>query len=152
MKETSDMKHLVKLVSAGALTIPISMFIATSSSIAQTGNQSAGPNAAGYSAAPPTANSPAIDDATLKQAAQTFAKVKQITQREKTAVNDTQDEVAKQKILQQAQAEKVSVVKAAGMEPQRYDQILQTVQADTNLQQKFFSYVDQPANSANQNM
>jgi len=143
------MKHLVKLVSAGTLTIAMSTFIATPSSIAQTGDQSAGPNAAGYSAESPPATSPAIDDATLKQAAQTFAKVKQITQREKTAVNDSQNEAAKQKIVQQAQAEKVSVVKAAGMEPQRYDQILQTVQADSNLQQKFFSFVDHPENSTN---
>ena len=146
------MKHLVKLVSAGVLTIAIFMFIATSSSIAQTSDQSAGPNAAGYSAAPPTADSQAIDDATLKQAAQTFVKVKQITQREKTAVNDMQDEAAKQKIVQQAQAEKLSIVEAAGMQPQRYDQILQTVQADPGLQQKFFSYVDQPKDSANKTM
>jgi len=146
------MKHIAKLVSAGVLTIAIFMLIATSSSIAQTSDQSAGPNAAGYSAAPSTANSQAIDDATLKQVAQAFVKVKLITQKEKSAVNDLQDEAAKQKIVQQAQAEKVSVVKAAGMQPQRYDQILQTVQADTGLQQKFFSYVDQPENSANQHM
>ncbi len=146
------MKHLVKLVTAGLLTIAVFMFIATSSSIAQTGDQSAAPNESAYSAAPATANSQAIDDATLKQAAQTFVKVKQITQKEKSAVNDMQDETAKQKIVQQAQAEKISVVEAAGMQPQNYDRILQTVQADPGLQQKFFSYVDQPENSAKQNM
>jgi hypothetical protein len=146
------MKRLVKLGSAGVLTIAIFMSFAMSPSIAGTADQTAGQSEPKYSAAPGTAGSQTIDDATLKQAARVFVKVKQIAQREKTVADDAKDEAEKQQIMQQAQSEKLAAVKAEGLQPQRYDQILQIVQADTSLQQKFFSYVNQPGDFGNKTM
>jgi uncharacterized protein DUF4168 len=45
------------------------------------------------------------------------------------------------KAAQQAESEKLAAVKAEGLQPQQYNQVLQLVQTDTNLQEKFLSFV-----------
>ena len=41
----------------------------------------------------------------------------------------------------QAESDKLAAVKAEGLQPQQYNQVLQLVQTDTNLQEKFLSFV-----------
>jgi hypothetical protein len=62
--------------------------------------------------------------------------VKQIVHQEKQA-NAAQPPQASD------QSEKMAAVKAAGLDPQEYNQVLQTVQNDPQLQQKFAGYVNQ---------
>ena len=51
------------------------------------------------------------------------------------------DEDAKKQAAAQAESDKLAAVKAEGLQPQQYNQVLQVVQNDNNLQQKFLSYV-----------
>ncbi len=104
-----------------------------------------------YSAPPPDAATPQlIDDATLQHTANAFVKVKQIAQTEKRVVDSAGDDSAKIKATQQAESDKLAAVKAEGLQPQQYNQVLQLVQTDTNLQQKFLSYLK--AGSAQSNI
>jgi hypothetical protein len=43
-------------------------------------------------------------------------------------------------------------VKAEGLEPEQYNQVLQLVQADPNLKEKFLSYVQKANNVHNKTM
>ena len=41
----------------------------------------------------------------------------------------------------------MAAVKAEGLQPQQYNQVIQLVQADKSVQQKFLSYVNEVKNS-----
>jgi hypothetical protein len=148
----SKMKLQSKVVSTCAAMIAAFLALPICSSIAQSGAGNAAQSNPEYSGPRGSSLPPTIDDVTLKQTARAFVKVRQISQSEQRAVNDAGDDAAKQKAAQQAEAEKVNAVKAEGMQPQQYNQVLEIVRADKNLQQRFLSYVDNSANSPNNNM
>jgi hypothetical protein len=81
-----------------------------------------------------------IDDATLQKAAKAYVKVKQIVHQTKQAQSASNGAQPDQSA---AQSEKIAAVKNEGLEPQQYDQVIQMVQNDPNLQQKFVNYVNQ---------
>ena len=92
-------------------------------------------NDSGASASAP-AQSAQIDDATLQKAAKAYVKVKQIVHQEKQA-NAAEPPQASD------QSAKMAAVKAEGLDPQEYNQVLQTVQNDPQLQEKFAGYVNE---------
>ena len=122
-----------KVLAAGALAVfiasPISSAFAMSSgSMGDSGSSAAAPAQSGQ-----------VDDATLQKAAKAYVKVKQIVHQTKQAesANGAQPDQAA------AQSEKMAAVKNEGLDPQQYDQVIQMVQNDPALQQKFASYVNQ---------
>jgi len=118
------------------LTLPIS------SSMAQSDGRNADPAVPEYSGAPGATTPQLIDDATLQHTAKAFVKVAQIVKSEQSTLNGAADDAAKMKAAQQAETQKVAAVKAEGLQPQQYNQVLQLVQTDSNLQQKFLSYIN----------
>lgn len=140
------MKLSSKIVSTCAAIIAVFLAFPISSTMAQGGEKDTGQSNPGYSGAPGTSNPETIDDATLKQTARAYTKVQQITQREQRVLNDTRDDATKQKVTRQAESEKLAAVKAEGLQPQRYNLVIQLVQADNDLQQRFLSYVNNPKN------
>jgi len=122
-----------KVFAASALAL----FVASPISSVFADNSSA-MNDSGASAAAP-AQSAQIDDATLQKAAKAYVKVKQIVHQEKQANpsgNGAQPQASDQ-------SEKIAAVKNAGLDPQQYNQVIQIVQNDPQLQQKFATYVNQ---------
>jgi hypothetical protein len=119
-----------KVLAASALALfvasPISSVFADASS----------PMSDSGSAASAPAQGASIDDATLQKAAKAYVKVKQIVHQEKQA-NAAEPPQASD------QSAKMAAVKAEGLDPQEYNQVLQTVQNDPQLQQKFAGYVNQ---------
>ena len=123
-----------KVFAAGALAVfigfPISgVFAQSSSSMGDSGSSASSP-----------AQSAQVDDATLQKAAKAYVKVKQIVHQAKQA---NPPGAGAQPEQASAQSEKIAAVKNAGLDPQEYNQVLQMVQNDPQLQQKFASYVNQ---------
>ncbi len=81
-----------------------------------------------------------VDDATLQKAAKAYVKVKEIVHQSKQA-NPSGDTAANAQPANQS--DKLNAVEAEGLEPQQYNQIIQMVQNDPQLQQKFAGYVNQ---------
>ena len=132
----------IKGVSVLVVTTAILLVLPLSSTRAQSSGRSGEAGIPEYSAPPPDAANPQlIDDATLQRTANAFVKVKQIAQTEKRAVDSASDDAAKMKAAQQAESDKLAAVKAEGLQPQQYNQVLQLVQTDNNLQHKFLSYL-----------
>ena len=141
-----------KLLAAGALTalfaFPMSSAFAQSStsmgdngSSASSAGSMGGPSASdagamsGSSASAP-AQGGQVDDATLQKAAKAYVKVKQIVHQDKAANSGANAQPANQ-------SDKLSAVRDQGLDPQQYNQIIQMVQNDPQLQQKFATYVNQ---------
>ncbi len=124
-----------KLLAAGALTALIAFPI--SSAFAQSSSPM-GDN--GSSAAAP-AQSGQVDDATLQKAAKAYVKVKQIVHQDKQANSGANAQPA-------TQSDKLNAVRDQGLDPQQYNQIIQMVQNDPQLQQKFATYVNQNGGDA----
>src|SRR5882757_6274413 len=124
-----------KVFAASALALfvasPISSVFAESSSSMGDSGSTASSSAQG---APVN-----LDDATLQKAAKAYVKVKQIVHQEKQA-NPSGSSAAPQA---SDQSEKMAAVKNAGLDPQQYNQVIQMVQNDPQLQQKFATYVSQ---------
>ena len=146
-----------KLLAAGALTaliaFPISSVFAQSAgsmgdsgSSASSAGSMGGPSASdagamsGSSASAP-AQSGQVDDATLQKAAKAYVKVKQIVHQDKQANSGANAQPA-------TQSDKLNAVRGEGLEPQQYNQIIQMVQNDPQLQQKFATYVNQNGGDA----
>ena len=123
-----------KVFAAGALAVFIGFPI--SGVLAQSSSSMGG---SGSSASSP-AQGAQVDDATLEKAAKAYVKVKQIVHQTKPA-NPSSDSA--QPDQASAQSEKIAAVKNEGLDPQQYNQVLQMVQNDPQLQQKFASYVNQ---------
>ena len=83
-----------------------------------------------------------VDDATLQHVAHAYVAVRHITSDTRERLARTQDNSERQQIASQAEAQKLSVVKQEGIDPQQYNKVLQIVQKDPDLQQKFLSYVN----------
>ena len=127
-----------KVFAAGALTVfaafPISgAFAQSSSSMGDSGSSASAP-----------AQSAQLDDATLQKAAKAYVKVKQIVHESKQA-NPTGASAEPQGATQ---SDKLSAVRDQGLNPQQYNQIIQMVQNDPQLQQKFATYVNQNGGDA----
>ena len=91
----------------------------------------------GSAASAPAQGAPVnLDDATLQKAAKAYVKVKQIVHQEKQA-NAAQPPQASD------QSAKMAAVKNEGLDPQQYNQVIQIVENDPQLQQKFAVYVNQ---------
>jgi hypothetical protein len=149
------MQRLDKMFSIGALTLAALLVLPPCSIRAQSAAEGAGAAAPanasppGNEAAPAAADSKAPDDATLKQTALAFVKVRQIAQNEQSAAEKAPATAEKQKAVQQGESEKLAAVKAQGLQPEEYNHVIMLVQADTNLRQRFMSYVSQAATSNN---
>jgi hypothetical protein len=102
----------------------------------------------GYSGASGAVNPDTIDDATLKQTAKAYVKVRQIVQKAEQDLNNTTDHAQQQQIAKQAESRKIAAVKAEGLQPQQYNQVIQLARADKAFEQKFLSYVNEVKNSS----
>ena len=119
------------------------VFAQSSSSMGDSGSAASAPSSgsapAAESAQPAQGAAAQVDDATLQKAAKAYVKVKQIVHQSKQAAAGG----AAQPDPSASQSEKIAAVKNAGLDPQQYDQVIQMVQNDPGLQQKFASYVNQ---------
>jgi Domain of unknown function (DUF4168) len=145
-----------KLLAAGALTaliaFPISSAFAQSAgsmgdsgSSASSAGSMGGPSASdagsmGASSSAAPAQDGQVDDATLQKAAKAYVKVKQIVHQDKQASGETAQPAT--------QSDKLNAVRDQGLDPQQYNQIIQMVQNDPQLQQKFANYVNQNGGDA----
>jgi hypothetical protein len=86
----------------------------------------------------PSANGSSVDDATLHKAAQAYVKVKQIVHQAKQDSGNTTAQNSKQ-----VESEKIQAVRSEGLDPMQYNQVIQMVENDPNLQEKFKNYVTQ---------
>jgi uncharacterized protein DUF4168 len=84
-----------------------------------------------------------VDDATLKRAAAAYVKVRDITVKAEQEINSTDDTAKKQQLMNESESEKLAAVKAQGMQPEQYNNVIMLVKDDNGLQQKFLSYVQQ---------
>ena len=84
-----------------------------------------------------------VDDVTLKRAAAAYVKVRDITVKAEQEINSTDDTAKKEQLADESESEKLAAVKAQGMEPQQYNNVILLVKDDSTLQQKFLSYVQQ---------
>ena len=104
-------------------------------------SQSANPDASSGAAASSTSDQ-RVDDTTLQHVAHAYVAVRHITNDTRERLARTQDNSERQQISSQAEAQKLSVVKQEGIDAQQYNKVLQMVQNDPDLQQKFLSYVN----------
>ncbi|HWJ39969.1 MAG TPA: DUF4168 domain-containing protein, partial [Candidatus Limnocylindrales bacterium] len=125
-------------VLAAFVAFPIPGVFAQSS--AMNDNGSANGSAASAPAPGAQAQAAQVDDATLQKAAKAYVKVKQIVKQTKQAAPASNGAQPDQSA---AQSEKIAAVKNEGLDPQQYDQVIQMVQNDPGLQQKFVTYVNQ---------
>src|ERR1700722_469771 len=130
------------VLAAGALAVfvafPIPGVAQSSSSMNDSGSAASAPPGegapSGESAQP--AQAAQLDDATLQKAAKAYVKVKQIVHQTKQA---SPSSASAQPDPAAAQSQKIAAVKNEGLDIQQYNQVLQTVQNDPQLQQKFAS-------------
>jgi hypothetical protein len=97
----------------------------------------------GHTAAPEVLDPESVDDATLKKSADAFVKVSTIIKSGKQAFDSAADDSQKQQIKEQVARKKLAAVQASGLPPQKFNQVLELVQVDQPLRQKFLSYVKQ---------
>src|SRR5260370_42064242 len=95
----------------------------------------------GYSGASGAVNPSRNDDATLQQTAKAYVKVQQIVREANQDLSKTNDNAQQQEIAKQAESRKMAAVKAEGLQPQQYNQVLQLARNDKAFEQKFLSYV-----------
>ena len=113
--------------------------------LGQEGNTARSPAYSGTSGA---LNPATVDDATLKHTAKAYVKVRQIVEKANQDLNGTSDNARQQQIAKQAEVSKMAAVKAEGLQPQQYNQVLQLARVDKAFEQKFLSYVNQVKNSS----
>ena len=89
-----------------------------------------------------------VDDTMLKRTAAAYVKVRDISIKTEQAMDETSDSAKKEQLAAESENEKVAAVKAVGMDPQQYNNVLMLVKADTGLQQKFLTYVQKIRSSS----
>jgi hypothetical protein len=129
-----------------AILLTLTFLVSSGAALGQEGN--AGQSNPGYSGASGAINPNRIDDATLKQTAEAYVRVRQIGQEANQDINKTNDNAQQQQIAKQAESRKMDAVKAEGLQPQQYNEVLQLARVDKSFQQKFFSYVNEVKNSS----
>jgi ribosome-binding protein aMBF1 (putative translation factor) len=130
----------------GVLALTLTFLISSGVALGQGGN--AGQSNLVYSGAAGAVNPNTIDDATLKQTAKAYVKVRQIVQKAEQDLNNTTDNAQQQQIAKQAESRKMAAVKAEGLQPQQYNQVIQLARVDKAFEQKFLSYVNEVKNSS----
>ncbi|MGH7915694.1 MAG: DUF4168 domain-containing protein [Candidatus Binataceae bacterium] len=105
-------------------------------------------NAPVYAGSSGTANPRSVDDATLKRTAAAYVKVRDISVKAEQEINSTDDTAKKQQLAAESESAKLAAVKGEGMEPQEYNNVIQLVKNNNNLQQKFLSYVQELKHSS----
>jgi hypothetical protein len=133
-------------VYAAILGLTLTFLISSGMALGQEGNS--GQSNPGYSGASGAVNPNRIDDATLKQTAKAYVKVRQIVQKAEQDLNSTTDNAQQQQIAKQAELRKIAAVKAEGLQPQQYNQVIQLARVDKAFEQKFLSYVNEVKNSS----
>jgi Domain of unknown function (DUF4168) len=128
------------------LGLTLTFLISSGVALSQEGN--AGQSNPAYSGASGAVNPDTIDDATLKQTAKAYVKVRQIVQNTEIALNNTTDNGQQQQIAKQAEARKMAAVKSEGLQPQQYNQVIQLARVDKAFEQKFLSYVNEVKSSS----
>jgi hypothetical protein len=135
----------IKAIFTTIVIIATLLVLAKAPALAQDTTGTTNRSSPGYSGAPGTANpaaAAAVDDATLKRTARAYVKVQQISENERNALNGASGDASRQSLAQQAESKKIAAVKAEGLQPQQYNQVLALVQSDKSLAQRFLSYVD----------
>ncbi len=127
------------LASVGVLAMCAVMPIA--GAMAQTSGSAGGssmspPSSDSDSMSSPNAGGSSVDDATLHKAAQAYVKVKQIVHQAKQESGNTTAQNSKQ-----VESEKLQAVRSEGLDPMQYNQVIQMVENDPSLQEKFKNYV-----------
>jgi uncharacterized protein DUF4168 len=128
------------------LGLTLTFLVSSGIALGQEGNAVQGNP--GYSRASGAVNPDRIDDATMKQTAKAYVKVRQIAQKANQDIDNTTDNAQRQQIAKQAESTKMAAVKAEGLQPQQYNEVLQLARVDKSFQQKFFSYVNEVKNSS----
>src|SRR5437868_11789339 len=133
-------------VYAAILGLTLTFLISSGVALGQEGN--AAQSNPGYSGASGAVNPSRIDDATLKQTAKAYVKVQQIVKEADQDLNKTNDNAQQQEIAKRAESRKMAAVKAEGLQPQQYNQVIQLARTDKAFEQKFLSYVNEVQNSS----
>ena len=144
------MAQSIKLASIGVLAGVISLLLSVGPSWAQSAAPDAEAGNPAYSGKAAATSPESIDDATLQHAARAFVKVTQIVDKQKRMMNSEGDDSTKAKAAAQAENDKLAAVKSEGLQPQQYNQVLQVVQNDKTLQQKFMSYASTSGTSSSE--
>jgi Domain of unknown function (DUF4168) len=126
------------------LELGLTFLISSGLALGQDGN--AGQSNPAHSGASGAVNPDKIDDATLKQTAKAYVKVKQIVQTAEQDLNKTTDNAQQQEIAKLAESRKMAAVKAEGLQPQQYNQVIQLARVDKAFERKFLSYVNEVKN------
>ena len=133
-------------VHVAMLGLTLTFLVSSGVALGQEGN--AGQSDPGYSGASGAANPSRIDDATLQRTAKAYVKVQQIVKEADQDLNKTNDNAQQQEIAKQAESRKMAAVKAEGLQPQQYNQVIQLARTDKAFEQKFLSYVNEVKNSS----
>jgi len=131
------------LAQYGMMLAVILTLLASSGGVALGQEGTAGQNNPGYSGAPGAVKPQTIDDATLKRTAKAFVRVARIMDSAQREINRSSSDEQKQQIVAQAEYDKIEAVKAEGLQPQQYNQVLVLARADKTLRQKLLSYVNE---------
>jgi restriction endonuclease Mrr len=131
-------------VYAAILGLTLTFLVSSGVALGQEGN--GGQSNSGHSSA--AANPSRIDDATLQQTAKAYVKVQQIVKEADQDLNKTNDNAEQQEIAKQAESRKMAAVKAEGLRPQQYNQVIQLARVDKAFEQKFLSYVHKVQSSS----
>jgi Domain of unknown function (DUF4168) len=131
----------VMIASAGVLAMCIALPVA--GAMAQTsgdsGSSMSPPSSSdSNSMSAPAASGSSVDDATLHKAAQAYVKVKQIVHQAKQDSGNTTAQNSKQ-----VESAKIDAVRSEGLDPMQYNNVIQMVENDPSLQEKFKNYVTQ---------
>jgi Domain of unknown function (DUF4168) len=102
-------------VFAAILGLTLTFLVSSGVALGQEGN--AGQSNPGYSGASGAVNPNRIDDATVKQTAKAYVKVRQIVQEANQDLNKTNDKAQQQEIAKHAESRKMDAVKAEGLQP-----------------------------------
>ena len=124
---------------AAILGLTLTFLVSSGVALGQEGN--AGQSNPGYSGASGAVNPSRIDDATLQQTAKAYVKVHQIVREANQDINKTNDNAQQQKIAKKAESRKMAAVKAEGLQPQQYNEVIRLARTDKAFEQKFLSYV-----------
>jgi hypothetical protein len=133
-------------VYAAIFGLTLTFLVSSGVALGQEGN--AGQSNPGYSGASGAVNPSRIDDATLQRTAKAYVKVQQIVKEADQDLNKTNDNAQQQEIAKQAESRKMAAVKAEGLQPQQYNQVIQLARTDKAFEQKFLSYVNEVQNSS----
>lgn len=140
------MKLLNGSLAICAMVLSVSLVMATGAGAAM--NQPPRPTTPGYAGAK---NRKTVDDATLKRTA-AYVKVRHITLETRRVLSRTNDTNKKHQIIRQAEMKEIAAVKAQGIQPRQYNQVILMVKNNDQLRHKFLSYVRQAQGLSGQSM